>query len=159
MKLPEKHLKHGDIIAIRRDRWLSKAIATWTSSHWSHVGLVVRYGDEWFIIDSNEKGVDIDFLERRLESVEDLTILRPKTKKYKITKAVAELEKFCKVKTRYDLPLVKTAINVNLNLNSKGFTCTELMALYISLLGIDHKLNKACTAQDFLEIEELTKII
>ena len=83
MKLPEKHLKHGDIIAIRRDRWLSKAIATWTSSHWSHVGLVVRYGDEWFIIDSNEKGVDIDFLERRLESVEDLTILRPKTKKYR----------------------------------------------------------------------------
>lgn len=166
MKLEEieKDLKHGDIIIIRRNRWLSKAIAKWTGSAWAHTGIVVRYGDEWFIIDSNEIGVRIDFLQYRLASTEAVAILRPEVPKGRITNAIRIVEEYAKNETPYDFKLffrtaLKTAIGLNLNLNGKGFTCTEFCAYYLTLLNFNHGLSATPIAEDFFNICNLKRIL
>ena len=166
MKLSEieNNIQHGDIILIRKNRFISKAICTWTNSFFSHVGVIVKHGDKWFIVDSNEKGVDIDPLVRRLETTEAVSILRPKASKVKINKAVKKLEKFTDTKTPYDFLLflriaIETAIKVKLNFNTKGFTCSEFSALYLSLLSFNHGLKENCIPQEFAKVSQLKKII
>jgi hypothetical protein len=160
----EQHLKHGDLIIIKRNRWLSTLISKWTNSKWSHIGIVVRYGDEWFIIDSNERGVEIDFLTCRLEDVSEATIIRPKASKTKITHAVAGIEELCKTKTPYDYLLflrtaIKNAIRIDLNISSKGFMCTELAAFYLALLNTDiSSLKITSIPEEFIDIPGMKTI-
>lgn len=76
-ELLRPQIQHGDMILFRGKGLMGSLICASDNSYYSHIGIVFKSQDRFFIIDSNKHGVSPKFLSTVIAESVDFCIVRP----------------------------------------------------------------------------------
>jgi hypothetical protein len=136
-------IRNGDIMLFRGESLLSKQIQEFDDAYYNHTGLVFESNNRLFILDSNVKGVNPEFLSVRIDGYTDFCIIRPfKWDDDTISQAVAAcFDKASIPHIKYDVNLLlqiaiyrKTGIRVGIDRENRDI-CSEFVRRYTRYLA------------------------
>ena len=70
-------ISNGDLVLFHGKSLLSRTIQKLDNCYYNHIGVVIESNNRLFIIDSNEGGVEPDFLSDRIKEYKDFCIITP----------------------------------------------------------------------------------
>ena len=131
-------LKHGDIILFRGKGMMGSLICATDSSYYSHIGIVFKSQDRFFIIDSNKHGVSPKFLSTVIGQSIDFCIVRPLAwTELQITAALNKTIDAAEKNISYDFgSIVQIMLYRKLHITCKSDTdsrdiCSEFVRRYV----------------------------
>jgi len=132
----------GWIVLFRGKSLLSKTIQFFDKAYFNHAGVVVKYGDRLFIIDSNARGVHPEFLSHRISQYEDVCFLQPLYSKEILDSAVEKVLSKAEEGIKYDFLLLPQiaikryfGIKIKMNDNKRRDICSEFVRRYTLEIG------------------------
>lgn len=157
-KLDVSILQPGDILLFRGKSLLSKTIQYFDDAYYNHIGIVDKYRNDWIIIDSNARGVKLDWLSDRIEDYPKICVLRPVRPQHEMLWALEGVTYKASKGIKYDFTLLlRIAISRKFNIEIAKLgkedrdICSEFVRRYTSVLGIKSYDNGTwITPQDFL---------
>jgi len=77
IKINKEDLRTGDILLVSSKSWIARQIQFFQKNKWNHAGIVVEIWGEWYICESDKRGICLTKLSDYINSNKELMICRP----------------------------------------------------------------------------------